>query len=111
MHIARASQAEAVNYDPEMFSSREENRVTSSIPSELLLVLPCRLSQYFATEHALLQHITFPALGCSSKAYTFMFILSLIRSCLSSFHFLVSHYSHNAEIFFINTTLTPLLIL
>lgn len=87
MHTARASQAEAVNYGSEMFSSREGNRVTSSIPSELHLVLPCRLGQYSATEHALLQHITFPALGCSSKAYTFIFILSLIKSCLSSIHF------------------------
>lgn len=106
MHTAGASQAEAVGYGPEMFSSREGNRVTSSdfrtppgsATADLASILPLNMP--------LLQHITFPALGCSSKVYTFIFILSLIRSCLLSVH-----YNYNTEIFFINTTLTPLLVL
>lgn len=40
VHTARASQAEAVGYGSEMFSSREGNRITSSNPSKLYLVLP-----------------------------------------------------------------------
>ena len=85
VHTAGASQAEAVNYGPEMFSSREGNRVTSSIPSELHLVLPCRLGQYSATEHAPPPAYNFPSfvlLFYSIPIYIYSFsdkILSLIR--------------------------------